>query len=116
MSNNRYLIHGICEDLREGKRVGVLAPFLSESQMIFRSVIEELDYAEVVSRRLTHGAERLAHVNAPGTLYMLRHGGEAEERRGMRLDVLVITDWSSITEAGRSHLELTLGRTELVKF
>lgn len=113
---NRYLLQGLLEDIRRGKRVGVLTPYRTEAREIFTSVMRELDEREVDKVYHTNGAEAVIHVNAPGALNLL-HADAGHSFRAAGLDVLVVIDWNVLTGAMQTGLlYATRDKTELVRF
>lgn len=112
---NRYLTQGLLEDIRGGKRVGVLTSYRSESRDIFNAVLHALD-GETDRAYRTNGREVVHHANGRGALHMLHADAGDGFRAG--LDVLVVTDWHALTGAFRSSIEYAaLSRElELVRF
>lgn len=100
MTNNRYLIQGITEDLREGKTIGILTPFRRETRGVFDAVAEKLDGRETehVSRAI--GKESIRHTTG-GRLYLLGSPAAVEEAT---LDVLVAIGWADYPNTARRTL------------
>lgn len=111
--SNRYVIRGICEDLREGKSVALLTFHRQEGRIIFDSVIRELDEREVDNFNLTNGSERLRHVSTRGVLRVITQPAAVTQDRP---DVLLVIGWDLLPEAVKSHVMYVASRgTEMIR-
>lgn len=97
---NRYVIQGITEDLRAGKRVAVLSPNPTKNRLTFNEMLSALDEREIERVRRANGDEEIHHVSGGS----LKFPGGPSRIHPAAFDVLVIPDWNHLNESARSRI------------
>lgn len=91
---NRYIIHGLAADLREGKQIGLMAYRRDLAKLVFLTLVAELSSECSRVCRAT-GMESVEHPSG-GRLLVISKSGHSL-RRTSPLDVVVALDWHAFT-------------------
>lgn len=110
---NRYVIQGIHEDAKSGKRVVFAAAQPDDLSQTTLALLDQVENDPAVSKVCrVNGRESISWTNGGRVSFHLGHQG----LRGVRADVTVVAGWNDLSHDSRADLAVAVAATgELIR-